>query len=198
MERLATIPEVVRTEAVPAPMMSTFASPVSLPEIQPQGPPSFGAPLSPTAPSQPMVMPRALVRTQSGVGNAPFKDYVERTIAMMRAPPHEPPIERSRTATPSIPIQTMTLGTGDETELALQTTATSTLAVPQDVRIGGLKLEMPEKYTGNQSPVVSGWLTKMERYFRLMKYPTDIWVYVIATCITDAAQAWLDKELQDV
>ena len=31
-----------------------------------------------------------------------------------------------------------------------------------------------------------------------MKYPTDIWVDVIATCITDATQAWLDKELQDL
>ena len=61
----------------------------------------------------------------------------------MRAPPHEPPIEQSHTATPSIPIQTMTLGTLGETEPALQTTATSALAVPQDARIGGLKLEMP-------------------------------------------------------
>ena len=143
MERLATIPKVVRTEAVPTPMMSPFASPVSLPEIRPQGPPSFGTPFSSIAPSQPMVMPRAPVPTQSGVGNAPFKEYVERTIAMMRAPPHEPPVERSRTATPSIPIQTMTLGTGGETQPALQTTATSTPAVPQDAQIGGLKLEMP-------------------------------------------------------
>ena len=31
-----------------------------------------------------------------------------------------------------------------------------------------------------------------------MEYPTDIWVDVIATRITDAAQAWLDKELQDL
>ena len=31
-----------------------------------------------------------------------------------------------------------------------------------------------------------------------MKYPTDIWVDVIATHITNAAQAWLDKELQDL
>ena len=135
------------------------------------------------------VMPRALVPTQSGVGNAPFKDYVERTIAMMHAHPHEPPIERSCTATPSIPIQTMTLGTGGQTQPALQTTATSAPAIPQEARIGGLKLEMPEKYTGSRTPAVSGWLTKMERYFRLMKYPTDIWVDMIATRITDAAQA---------
>ena len=70
--------------------------------------------------------------------------------------------------------------------------------VPEEARIGGLKLEMPEKDTGSRIPVVSRWLTKMEGYFLLMKYPTDIWVDVIATRITDAAQAWLDKELQDL
>ena len=51
MERLATILEVARTEAVPTPMMRTFAPPVSLPEIRPQGPPSCSTPSSPTAPS---------------------------------------------------------------------------------------------------------------------------------------------------
>ena len=70
--------------------------------------------------------------------------------------------------------------------------------MPQDARIGGLKLEMPEKYIGSRILAISGWLTKMERYSKLMKYPTNIWIDVIATHITDAAQAWLDKELQDV
>ena len=93
MERLATIPEVASTEVVPPPMMSTFATPMSLPEIRPQGPPLFSAPSSSTAHSQPMVMPRAPIPPQSGVGNAAFKEYVERTISMMRAPPHEPPVE---------------------------------------------------------------------------------------------------------
>ena len=101
-------------------------------------------------------------------------------------------------ATPSIPIQTVTLGIVGDFGFALEATATSILAMPQDARIGGLKLEMPENYTGSHIPTVSGWLTKMERYFRLMKYPTDIWVDVITTCITDAAQAWLDNELQDL
>ena len=59
-------------------------------------------------------------------------------------------------------------------------------------------MEMPEKYTGSRTLVVSGWLTKMERCFRLMKCPTDIWVDVIANCVIDAAQAWLDKELKDL
>ena len=77
-------------------------------------------------------------------------------------------------------------------------TATSAPAGHHEERIGGLKLEMPEKFTGSRIPAIAGWLTKMERYFRLMKYPVDIWVDVIATRVTDAAQAWLDKALQDV
>ena len=44
---------------------------------------------------------------------------------------------------------------------------------------------MLEKYTGNRVPAISGWLTKMERYFRVMKYLTDIWVDLIATRIID-------------
>ena len=90
MERLTTIPEVVRTEeetapAVTTPRMSAFAPPMSLPEIRLQGPPSVIAPSTSIAHSRPMVMPRAPILTQSGVGNATFKEYVERTIAMMRA-----------------------------------------------------------------------------------------------------------------
>ena len=57
---------------------------------------------------------------------------------------------------------------------------------------------MLEKYTGSHILAISGWLTKMERYFRLMKYPDDIWVGVIATHVTTIAQALLDKELQDL
>ena len=92
----------------------------------------------------------------------------------------------------------MTLGAMGDFGPALEATATSAPAVPQDARIGGLKLEMPKKYTGSRIPTISGWLTKMERYFRLMKYPIDIQFDVIATRITDATQAWLDKELQDL
>lgn len=33
----------------------------------------------------------------------------------------------------------------------------------------------------------------MERYFKLMNYPTDIWVDVIATRVTNSTQVWLDK-----
>ena len=59
-------------------------------------------------------------------------------------------------------------------------------------------MEMPDKFIGGRIPAIARWLTKMERYFRLIKYPTDIWVDVIATHIIDAAQGWWDKALQDV
>ena len=71
-------------------------------------------------------------------------------------------------------------------------------AVPGGSKIGGLKLEMLEKYTSSRMPTISDWLLKMERYFQLMSYPTNIWVHVIAMRITDSAQAWLDKCLQDI
>ena len=100
--------------------------------------------------------------------------------------------------TPSIPIQTMTVGTVGDARPTLEATATSTIAMPHNARIRGLKLEIPEKCTGSHIPVVSGWLIKMERYFKLMKCPTDIWVDVIATRVTDAAQAWLEEKLQDL
>ena len=61
MERLATIPKVASTEVVPIPMMRTFAPPVSLPEIRPQGPPSFSAPSLSTAHSRPMVDRKSVV-----------------------------------------------------------------------------------------------------------------------------------------
>ena len=39
---------------------------------------------------------------------------------------------------------------------------------------------------------------KVEQYFWLMNYPIGIWIDVIATCITNSTQIWLDKELQDI
>ena len=57
---------------------------------------------------------------------------------------------------------------------------------------------MPEKYIGIPVLAILGWLTTMETYFRLIKYLADIWVDVITTHVTNAAHAWLDKELQDL
>ena len=85
----------------------------------------------------------------------------------MRAPPHDPPIERSYTTKLGIPIHTMVFGIGSGAPVgpSMAAMATSTPIVPSDARIGGLNLEMPEKFTGSRVPAIAGWLTKMERYF---------------------------------
>ena len=73
--------------------------------------------------------------------------------------PQEPPIEQSITTMPNIPIQTMSFGAGGGAPAGPSATvmATSALAVPIDARIGGLKLEMPEKFIGSRVPAIAGW-----------------------------------------
>ena len=79
------------------------------------------------------------------------------------------------------------IGSGAPVGPSMAAMATSTPIVPSDAKIRGLKLEIPEKFIGRHVPAIVGWLTKMERYFQLMKHPTDVWVDVIATRITDTA-----------
>ena len=38
----------------------------------------------------------------------------------------------------------------------------------------------------------------MERYFRLMRYPADTWIEVVATRLTEAAEAWFNGESQRI
>ena len=37
---------------------------------------------------------------------------------------------------------------------------------------------------------------KMERYFRLMRYPVDTWIEVVATRLKKAVEAWFNGESQ--
>ena len=60
--------------------------------------------------------------------------------------------------------------------------------------IGQLKMDMPLVFTASRQQNVQGWLTKMECYFRLMRYPVDIWIEFVATRLTEAAEAWLNGE----
>ena len=62
-------------------------------------------------------------------------------------------------------------------------------AAPAGLRVGQLKMDMPPVFTASRQQNVRGWLTKMERYFRLMRYPADTWIEVVATCLTEAAEA---------
>ena len=57
------------------------------------------------------------------------------------------------------------------------------------LHVGQLKMDMPLVFTASRQQNVRGWLAKMERYFRLMRYPTDMWIEVVATCLTEVAKA---------
>ena len=60
--------------------------------------------------------------------------------------------------------------------------------VPSGAKIGVLKLEMLKKYIVSCELVIAGWLTKMEKHIRPINYPTNLWVDVMATHITNTAQ----------
>ena len=124
----------------------------------PQITPFVSPPSSAILQSRRLLTPIVPISTQSEEVSTTFKEYVERTIARMHAPPQEPPIERSRTVMPRIPIQTMSFGTvgGATASPSLETMAISAPAMPQAARIGGLKLEMLEKYTNNCVPAIYG------------------------------------------
>ena len=67
-------------------------------------------------------------------------------------------------------------------------------AVPAGLYVGQLKMDMPPVCTASRQQNMRGWLTKMERYFRLMRYLANTWIEVVATCFTEAAEAWFNGE----
>ena len=71
-------------------------------------------------------------------------------------------------------------------------------AAPIGLRVGQLKMDMPPVFTASRQQNVRGWLTKMERYFRLMRYPANTWIEVVATRLTEAAEAWFNGESQRI
>ena len=64
------------------------------------------------------------------------------------------------------------------------------------LRVGQLKMDMPPVFSASRQQNARGWLQKMERYFKLMRYPADTWIEVVATRLTDAAEAWFNGESQ--
>ena len=59
-------------------------------------------------------------------------------------------------------------------------------------------MDMPPIFTASKQQNVRGWLSKMERYFRMMCYPADAWIEVVATCLIEAAKAWFNGESQRI
>ena len=68
--------------------------------------------------------------------------------------------------------------------------------VPAGLHVSQLKMDMPPFFTASRQQNVRGWVTKMERYFRLMRYLADTWIEVVATNLTEAAEAWFNGESQ--
>ena len=71
-------------------------------------------------------------------------------------------------------------------------------AAPTGLRVGQLKMDMPPVFIASRQQNVRGWLTKMERYFRLMRYPADIWIEVVAIRLIEVAESWFNGESQRI
>ena len=69
---------------------------------------------------------------------------------------------------------------------------------PAGLHVGQFKMDMPPVFTASRQQNVRGWLTKMERYFRLMRYPANMWIEVVATCPTEATEVWFNSESQRI
>ena len=57
---------------------------------------------------------------------------------------------------------------------------------PAGLHVGQLKMDMPLVFSANGQQNMKGWLMKMERYFKLIRYPVDTWIDVVATRLTDS------------
>ena len=71
-------------------------------------------------------------------------------------------------------------------------------AAPAGFCVGQLKMDMPPVFTIRRRQNIRGWLTKMEHYFRLMRYFADTWIEVVVTCLTEAAKTWFNGERQEI
>ena len=61
-----------------------------------------------------------------------------------------------------------------------------------------MKIEEPPRYSGKRQPSVRVWLTRMERYMRLMRYSPSNWLDIVAMRGEGAASSWVNAMLQDV
>ena len=58
-----------------------------------------------------------------------------------------------------------------------------------------MKLDAPPRYGGGRRPGVRVWLSHMERYMRLMKFPPSDWLDIVAMRVEGAASSWMNAAL---
>ena len=63
------------------------------------------------------------------------------------------------------------------------------------VGVGQMKLDAPPRYGGGRRPGVRVWLSHMERYMRLMKFPPSDWLDIVAMRVEGAASSWMNAAL---
>ena len=72
------------------------------------------------------------------------------------------------------------------------TSGTAAVAGPG---VGQMKLDAPPRYSGGRRPSVRVWLSQMERYMRLMRYPNTDWLDIIAMRVDGTASSWMNAQL---
>ena len=55
-------------------------------------------------------------------------------------------------------------------------------------------MDIPPVFIARMQQNVRGWLMKMEQYFRLMHYPADTGIEVVAKCLKEVAEAKFNGE----
>ena len=60
-----------------------------------------------------------------------------------------------------------------------------------------MKLEAPPRFNGKR-PRVQEWLVDIWRWMRLMRYPPEDWVDIVATRCEGAASAWMNSTMQKI
>ena len=92
------------------------------------------------------------------------------------------------------------MGAEDTDPLAAGTSGVSGTAggAVMGVGVGQMKLDAPPRYGGGRRPGVRVWLSQMERYMRLMKYPRSDWLDVVAMRVEGAASSWMNASLASI
>ena len=93
------------------------------------------------------------------------------------------------------PIEESVLLVGKSTVM-LETTSGG--FAPQTTGVGQMKLKAPPQYSGKRQPEARVWLTQIERYMRLMRYPPTDWLDVVAMRVEGAVSSWVNAVLQDI
>ena len=92
------------------------------------------------------------------------------------------------------------MGAEDTNPLAAETSGVSGTAggAVMGVGVGQMKLDAPPRYGGGRKPGARVWLSQMECYMRLMKYPQSDWLDVVAMRVEWVASSWMNATLLSI